>query len=152
VPTFELVTYIDANIEEVFEFHLNLENLLRVSPEDAHLQIFHAPPKLEKGARVGLFVKIGPITTTMETIVEEIDPPHKFVDRQVGGFFASWIHTHLFEKITDTKTRLTDRIEYSLPGGVLGNLVAGGIAQDKIEELFRHRAMMTKKLLEKKQI
>jgi ligand-binding SRPBCC domain-containing protein len=148
LPTYEQVTYIDANIEKVFAFHLDLNNLLRISPEDANLQIFHAPPKLEKGARVGLFVKIGPITTTMETVVEELDPPHRFVDRQVGGFFASWVHTHTFEKITENKTKLTDRIEYTLPGGVLGNLVGGGIAYSKIEEMFRHRAMMTKKLLE----
>jgi ligand-binding SRPBCC domain-containing protein len=148
LPTYEQVTYIDANIEKVFAFHLDLNNLLRISPEEAHLQIFHAPPRLEKGARVGLFVKIGPITTTMETVVEELDPPNKFIDRQVGGFFASWVHTHFFEKISDNKTKLTDRIEYTLPGGVLGNLVGGGIAYNKIEEMFRHRAMMTKKLLE----
>ena len=144
----EQVTYIDAGIEKVFAFHLDLNNLLRISPEEAHLQIFYAPPKMEKGARVGLFVRIGPITTTMETVVEELDPPNKFVDRQVGGFFASWVHTHLFEKITEKTTRLTDRVEYTLPGGVLGNLVGGGIAHNKIEEMFRHRAMMTKKLLE----
>ncbi len=148
MPKYEQVTFINANIDKVFAFHLDLNNLLRISPEDAHLQIFHAPPKLEKGARVGLFVKIGPITTTMETVVEELDPPHKFVDRQVGGFFASWVHTHTFEKITETKTKLSDKIEYTLPGGMLGNLVGGGIAYNKIEEMFKHRAMMTKKLLE----
>ena len=145
---FKQTTYIDAPIEDVFEFHLSLENLLRISPEDANLQIFHAPEKMEQGARVGLFVKIGPITTTMETVVEVLDPPNKFVDKQVGGFFESWTHTHLFEKVTDTKTKLTDIIEYELPMGIFGKMLGGNIAHNKIESMFRHRAMMTKKLLE----
>ena len=148
MPTFEQVTYIDRNIIDVFEFHLDLNNLLRISPEDANLQIFHAPDKMEKGARVGLFVKIGPITTTMETIIEELDPPYRLVDKQVGGFFSKWVHAHVFEKITESKTKLTDTIDYSLPGGILGNIVGGGIAHKKIEDMFRHRAQMTKKLLE----
>jgi ligand-binding SRPBCC domain-containing protein len=150
VPTFEQVTYIDRDIQTVFDFHLDLDNLLKISPDDANLQIFHTPEKIEKGARIGLFVKIGPITTTMETIVEELDPPHKFVDKQIGGFFSKWLHTHLFEKVTENKTKLTDKIEYSLPGGVFANIVGGGIAQRKIEEMFRHRAARTKKLLEDK--
>lgn len=148
MPTFKQVTYIDVNIERVFEFHLDLKNLLRISPPEARLQVFHAPEKLKKGSRVGLFVKMGPITTTMETVVDELEAPYKMVDRQIGGFFKKWVHTHQFEKITETKTKLTDHIEYSLPLGVLGNVVGGGAAQDKIEAIFRHRAQMTKKLLE----
>ncbi|NIP41470.1 MAG: SRPBCC family protein [candidate division Zixibacteria bacterium] len=148
MPKFEQVTYIERDIQTVFDFHLDLNNLLKISPDDANLQIFHAPEKVEKGSRIGLFVKIGPITTTMETVVEVIDPPYKFVDRQVGGFFSKWVHTHLFEKVTENKTKLTDRIEYSLPGGVFTNVVGGGIAHRKIEEMFRHRAERTKKLLE----
>jgi hypothetical protein len=148
MPTFEQVTFIDRDIQTVFDFHLDLDNLLKISPDDANLQIFHSPEKMEQGARVGLFVKIGPITTTMETVIEELDPPHKLVDKQVGGFFSKWLHTHLFEKVTENKTKLTDKIEYSLPGGMFANIVGGGIAQRKIEDMFRHRAGMTKKLLE----
>jgi len=148
MPTFRQVTYIDAPIEKVFEFHLNLNNLLKISPSEANLQIFHMPDKLVEGAKVGLFVKIGPVTTTMETVVEEIDPPWKFVDRQVGGFFGKWVHTHLFEKITQKKTKLTDIIDYSLPLGMLANLLGGGIVEKKIAKIFKHRAHMTKKLLE----
>ncbi len=148
MPKFKQTTYIDADIETVFDFHLDLENLLKISPDDANLQIFHAPEKLEQGAKVGLFVKMGPITTTMETVVDELDYPHKLVDRQVGGFFSEWIHTHEFEKITDSKTKLTDRIEYKLPGGVIGNVVGGGVVSSKIESIFKHRAQKTKELVE----
>ena len=148
---FKQTTYIDAPIEDVFEFHLSLENLLRISPDDANLQIFHAPEKMVQGAKVGLFVKIGPITTTMETVVEVLDPPNKFVDVQVGGFFESWRHTHLLEKVTENKTKLTDIIEYELPMGIFGKMLGGNIAHNKIEAMFRHRAMMTKKLLEEEQ-
>ena len=148
MPTIKQVTYIDAPIEKVFAFHLDLNNLLKISPPETDLQIFHMPDKMVEGATVGLFVKMGPITTTMETVIDELDPPHKFVDRQIGGFFSKWTHTHLLEKITETKTKLTDIIEFSLPMGILGNLFGGGIVQDKIEKIFRHRAMMTRKFLE----
>ena len=148
MPTIKQVTYIDAPIEKVFDFHLDLNNLLKISPPEADLQIFHAPDNIVEGATVGLFVKLGPITTTMETVIDELEPPHKFVDRQIGGVFSKWTHTHLFEKITESKTKLTDIIEFSLPMGMLGNLFGGGIVKDKIEKIFRHRAMMTRKLLE----
>lgn len=148
MPTIRQVTYIDAPIDRVFAFHLDLNNLLKISPPEANLQIFHMPDKIIEGSTVGLFVKMGPITTTMETVIDELDPPNKFVDRQIGGFFSSWKHTHLLEKITEAKTKLTDIIEYSLPMGMLGNLFGGGIVRDKIEKIFHHRAEMTKKLLE----
>ena len=148
MPIFEQVTYIEINIQKVFEFHLDLKNLLRISPKDFRLQIYHAPERLVEGAMVGLFVKAGPITTTMETVVEEFLPPYKFVDRQVHGFFSHWIHTHTFEKVTENMTKLTDHIDYKLPLGGLGSLFGGGIAQEKIEKVFRHRAQRTKELLE----
>jgi len=150
MSTFKLTTYIDAGILEVFDFHLELDNLLLITPPDFKLQIFHIPEKMEVGARVGLFVKMGPVTTTMESVIEELDRPNKLVDRQVGGFFSEWVHTHEFESITARKTKLTDLVDYSLPMGVLGRMFGGGYAQNIIEKMFRHRAMMTKNLLEKK--
>jgi ligand-binding SRPBCC domain-containing protein len=128
-----------------------LTNLLKISPPEANLQIFYAPEKLEQGAMVGLFVKIGPLTTTMENEIVELDPPHKMVDRQIGGYFAKWTHTHLFEEITATKTKLTDIVEYELPLGLLGRIVAGAIVRQKIEEIFQHRAEKTKELIENSQ-
>jgi len=148
MPVIEMVTHINANIQKVFEFHLDLNNLLKITPPEAKLQIFHMPEKIEVGAKVGLFVKIGPVTTTMETIVDEIEAPTKFVDRQISGFFSKWIHTHQFHKVTEKMTRLTDIIDFSLPMGILGNIVGGGVAQSQIEKMFRHRAEMTKTLLE----
>lgn len=148
MSSFKQVTYIDAPIELVFNFHLDLNNLLRISPEEANLQIFHAPQKIEEGAKVGLFVKFGPVTTTMETVIERLVPPNLFVDKQVGGFFEKWIHTHKFEAITSSKTKLTDTIEYTMPMGIFGKVFGGGIAHSKIESIFRHRAKMTKQILE----
>jgi ligand-binding SRPBCC domain-containing protein len=150
MSTYKLITYLDAEIHEVFDFHIDLDNLLLITPPDFKLQIFHRPEALEVGAKIGLFVKMGPVTTTMESVIEELDRPTRLVDRQIGGFFSKWIHTHEFEIITSKKTKLIDLVEYGLPMGALGKLFGGSYAQNTIEKMFRHRALMTKKLLEKK--
>ena len=47
-----------------------------------------------------------------------------FVDEQLQGPFASWIHRHEFEDL-GVATRLTDRVECRLPGGDVVNSLCG---------------------------
>ncbi len=48
--------------------------------------------------------------------------PHRFVDVQVSGPFASWHHTHLFEDAGDGRTRVREQIEFAMPMGILGRI------------------------------
>jgi len=59
-----------------------------------------------------------------------VDPPHEFED-------------------ADGKTRLTDRVEYLLPGGLLINVLFGWIVKAGFNRTFNHRHRVTKQVCEK---
>jgi uncharacterized protein len=63
----------------------------------------------------------------------------QFQDRQIKGPLAYWCHTHQFEPVNETKSQLTDKIEYRLPGFGLGELMMGNHIKDKLNRIFRYR-------------
>jgi ligand-binding SRPBCC domain-containing protein len=71
-----------------------------------------------------------------------------FEDRQVSGPFAEWIHRHEFEPVGHD-TRLTDRIEFRLRGGVWINRLFGGAVALSLQPMFRHRHWVTRSYCEK---
>jgi len=73
----------------------------------------------------------------------------QFADEQVEGPFSKWVHTHQFIPETETSSLLADHIEFRTPLGFLGNWVAGGFIQRKLDKLFHFRHFRTKNDLER---
>ena len=71
-----------------------------------------------------------------------------FVDEQIQGPFAKWIHRHEFEDL-GVKMRLTDHIEYELPGGLFVNALLGWIVKLGLGNMFAHRHRVTKEICER---
>ena len=102
---------------------------------------------IETGARVE--IRIGIFSwIALHTAFEK---DKLFVDEQIKGPFARWIHRHEFED-AGGKTRLTDRVEYQLPGGPLANLLFGWIAKQGLNRMFNHRHRVTKQVCERDKI
>jgi len=99
---------------------------------------------IEAGSSVEL--RIGPLPWIAQHSAYE--PNHLFVDQQIRGPFARWIHRHQFEDLGG-KTRLTDRVEYRLPGGAFVNAALGWLVNLALHQTFRHRHKVTKHLCEK---
>ena len=59
------------------------------------------------------------------------------------GPFARWDHTHRIEPAGRDGCVLEDRIEYALPGGQLGQVLAGAFRKKKLERLFTYRHAVT---------
>jgi DNA-binding CsgD family transcriptional regulator len=64
-----------------------------------------------------------------------------FVDEQVEGPFASWVHRHEFEDLGG-RTRLTDRVEYRLPGGAVVNAVGRWFVGAGLAGMHRLRVLL----------
>ena len=73
----------------------------------------------------------------------ECEKNRLFVDEQSQGPFAKWIHRHEFEAVGST-TRLTDRIEYELPGGARVNSLFGWTVNLGLRNMFSHRHRVTR--------
>ena len=74
------------------------------------------------------------------------DGSAQFRDRMVDGPFASWNHTHAFYA-GDGDTIVRDRVEYELPGGAPGRVVARAMVLG-MAPAFRYRHRKTRELLE----
>jgi ligand-binding SRPBCC domain-containing protein len=91
-------------------------------------------------------LKIGPFRwTALHTAYEK---NRLFADEQIQGPFARWVDRHEFESLGHA-TRLTDRVEYRLPGGVWMNRLFGWAVKFALHKMFRRRHQVTKRYCEK---
>ncbi len=146
--TFERSILIEAPIDMVFHFHDDPQNLLKISPPHLKVKLIAATPA-GKGQRVVIEVtQFGFITSRWEAEITVYEPPFKMVDVLHKSPFHSWKQTRLFEKLSDTQTRLTDRVDYELPIDAVSGIFAGWYVEREIEKMFAFRQKKTKELLE----
>jgi len=116
-----------------------------LSPTFPALHVLRKTGGIEVGSSVE--IKIGPfLWTALHTAYEK---NRLFVDIQIEGPFAKWVHRHEFETV-GTDTRLTDRVEYQLPGGVWMNRLFGWTVQIGLHQMFRERHRTTRRYCEKR--
>jgi ligand-binding SRPBCC domain-containing protein len=139
---------IRSPIEEVFLFHTDVKNLIRITPPFIKVIVEHADPA-GQGQNVHLLVKqfgIIPMRMHMEFFL--FDYPACLADRQITGPFKSMIQYRHFEDMGGGYTRMCDVFEYELPFGKLGKIAHSLFVKKMIEQMFVHRQNITKKLLE----
>ena len=144
MPTFFKSVIVQAPIETVFAFHEREDALRLLSPAFPPVRVLQKTGGIEPGSRVEL--KIGPFYwSALHTAYEK---NRFFEDQQVRGPFAKWIHRHEFEPAGEA-TRLTDRIEFNLRGGVWINHLSRWAVQLGLRQMFRERHRRTKLYCEK---
>ena len=125
---------------EVFAFHERDDALPRLSPPFPPVRVIRRDGGIRPGARVDL--RIGPIRwLALHTVY---DANRLFVDEQIEGPFASWVHRHEFEAIDAQTTRLTDRVTFTLPGGPIVNTLLGRVVALSLVPMFRFRHRATR--------
>jgi ligand-binding SRPBCC domain-containing protein len=132
---------IRAPARELFEMHCNRDALSLITPEWVRLEVLDQPERLELGSRFTLKASVGPFRLRWHSEITEYVEGCLFADIQLKGPFAVWYHRHLFEPNGTNETLYIDEIEYALPLGWPGRLVAGGFVRGQLDRLFseRHR-------------
>ena len=144
MPTFVKSVIVDAPVGEVFRFHEREDALLLLTPAFPPVRMIRRMGGIEAGARVELRVWVFR-WIALHTAYER---DRLFVDEQIHGPFAKWVHRHEFEP-AGSRTRLTDRIEYELPGGSIVNTLFGWTVTLGLRKLFVHRHRVTKEVCER---
>ncbi len=111
----------------------------RLTPPWEQVEMVQRAPNLRPGTRVVLRAKVGPFWTRWEMEHQDYEEEKQFVDVQKAGPFASWKHRHRVEPEGAGSAVHSDRIEYRLPGGWLGQAVAGEFVRRKLERMFAYR-------------
>ncbi len=129
-----------APVEQVFAFHERDDALALLSPPFPPLHVVSRQGGIRAGARVDL--RIGPIRWLAAHT--DYRPNELFVDEQLAGPFASWVHRHEFEALGSATTRLTDRVTFELPGGPVVNALFGRLVAWSLIPMFRFRHRATR--------
>lgn len=129
---------------DVFAFHEREDALPRLSPPFPPVRVVSRTGGIRPGAEVEL--RIGPVRWLARHTGYE--RPRLFVDEQVRGPFASWVHRHEFEAVDARTTRLTDRVTFTLPGGRIVNALFGRLVALSLVPMFRFRHRATREACE----
>lgn len=137
------MSILDAPVERVFAFHEAPDALALLTPPWETLDIEKPPSSLAVGTEVILVMHLGPARLRWVAEHTVYEKNALFVDRQVSGPFAKWIHRHTFDALGGGKTRLTDDIEWALPFGRLGKL-GNPVVRHKLDRTFAYRHAVTR--------
>ncbi len=137
-------TRFPVSAERLFAWHAEPDALERLTPPWERARIVSRTGTIRDiGSRVEIGVRIGPVWRTWISEHTACEEGRMFRDVQIKGPFARWEHTHRFEPDGPNACYLEDRVEYTLPLGALGKLVAGRYVRRKLDRLFAYRHGLT---------
>lgn len=93
--------------------------------------------------------KVKPILDIPVTWVNEIrhvSEMNYFIDNQKSGPYKYGYHQHIFKEI-DSGMEMTDIVNYVPPERAIGRLAEKLFIEDRVEEIFKYRTEILKKLL-----
>ena len=131
---------------EVFAFFADAANLQRITPPELRFEIVTPMPfTIEKGAVIDYRLRLFGVPFGWKTRITVWEPPGRFIDDQISGPYALWVHTHTFEDRSGS-TLIRDKIVYRLPFSPLGELVHP-LVRRQIERIFAYRQSVVRDAL-----
>jgi ligand-binding SRPBCC domain-containing protein len=126
-------------IETTFAVFEDPYNLSKITPPWLRFQVTSkGQVRMREGAEIEYRIKWLGISMGWKTIIREYCPPNLFVDEQAKGPYRFWRHTHTFEQTSDG-TKVSDRVEYRLPFGLVGRLAHRLLVAGQLKGIFSYR-------------
>lgn len=146
MKVFEKSTLIKCDSKDLFDFHLDTNNILKITPSNIKVELLtpHIKPKKGNILKIKSIKNFIPII--WEVKIAELTKPHKLVDIAIKSPFKYWEHQHVFIEHGEF-TELKDIVIFKMPFGILGKLLQGFIYRD-LENMFDYRHKVTKEILE----
>ena len=146
MPNFTYRFHVNAPVTAVSAFHHDTSVLKTLTPPPIFAQIHRFDP-LGDGAVAEFTLWFGPLPVRWQAIHSEVSE-RGFTDTQVSGPLQSWQHRHRFIPVSEERTRIEERIEYSHHDGRRGLLSRLLFAKPGLYLLFTARQMITRWHLE----
>ena len=136
---------IKKDINEVFNFFSNPENLKKITPQKLDFKILTPKPiKMKEGQLIDYTIKILGKKIRWRTIITDYNPPKMFIDQQLLGPYSMWHHRHEFN-IVDNGVEIIDKIDYVVPYGILGRIINFFFIKSDLDRIFHYRYEVIKK-------
>ena len=133
---------INSDLDSVFQFFSQPENLSKITPPKMGFHILTPTPiAMKEGAIIDYTVKIFGIPQRWRTMITSYESHKMFIDEQMKGPYSLWHHKHIFLE-TSNGVKIIDEVTYVLPLQFLQSLVNKIIIAPQIEEIFSYRKKM----------
>jgi ligand-binding SRPBCC domain-containing protein len=132
--------------DEVFPFFADAHNLERITPPFLKFRILNvSTPVLQNGTRIDYQLSLHGVPVRWQSLIRDWNPNRSFVDSQTRGPYRRWDHTHEFEPHRGG-TILRDRVQYELPLGAVGGIVAGRFVARDLDAIFAYRRTVIREI------
>jgi ligand-binding SRPBCC domain-containing protein len=133
--------YLQASLDEVWDFISSPANLKAITPEEMGFDIIseNLPEKMYAGMIIAYRVKpLAGIPLTWVTEITHVREKEFFIDEQRIGPYAFWHHQHHIEPHGDG-VLMTDRISYKPPFWFFGSIANNLFIRKKLDAIFAYR-------------
>ncbi|MGE0597974.1 MAG: SRPBCC family protein [Dehalococcoidia bacterium] len=144
-----LVVYssrIPASPEELFEFHMDANNLIAISPRIAPMRILSETKRAEVGDLQVMRVGPEPFASAWHARITRIVPGRMMEDGQERGPFRKWRHQHRVSPQGDG-ARLTDAVSFRMLPTPVGEFLEYWMIRPVLLGMFAYRHRKTRALL-----
>ena len=138
---------VPAAASEVFRWHERPRALLDLLPSGGWVRVENRTGGLCDGDQVTISIGVGRLRVAWEARHFGYVRDRQFCDEQVRGPFRTWRHTHRIEAIGTRQSLYEDRIEYTLPGGLLAHRLLDGLVQRLLAHTFARRHEIVRRRL-----
>ncbi|MEI6695668.1 MAG: SRPBCC family protein [Bacteroidota bacterium] len=138
---FQKEQFINASVDEVWDFISSPQNLKKITPKKMGFDILslNLPDKIYEGMIICYMVRpLLNIPTNWVTEITHIRDKSYFVDEQRVGPYSLWHHQHIILPLKNG-VLMKDIVSYRPPFGILGRIANSLFIQSKLNEIFDYR-------------
>ena len=133
---------VEAPPEAVFPVFADARNLEAITPPLLRFRLLTPEPiAMGVGTFLQYALRLHGVPVRWDTLIQEWEPPVRFVDVQVRGPYRLWHHTHeLLAVDGGAATLMRDTVRYSVGFGIVGEVARRAVVARDLDAIFAFRA------------